>query len=131
MKRKSIPMAILLVAGAALLIGCASPKPFKYHSGTDIPEGPGLLTGKTGEVTLYDSNKKTSPADRAKDVNGGTPADERAFREFQQWEKERKDFEAYQQWKKSRQGTAEYQEFRDWQRWQEYKKWQESQSRDH
>jgi hypothetical protein len=128
MKRKSIPTTILLAVGAALLIACTSPKPFTYHSGTDIPEGPGVLTGKSGAFTIYDSNKKAPAAEQAKDVNGGTPADQQAFRQFQQWQKERKDFEAFQQWKKSRQGNAEYQEFQDWQRWQEYKKWQESQS---
>lgn len=141
MKRTSIPMAILLAAGAALLVlGCASPKPFDYHSGNEIPEGPGLFSGKDGAVTLYDSNKAPGPAGRTESGSGThassadgpapavTPANQAAFREFQQWQKEREDFEAFQQWKHSRKGTAEYREFRDWLRWQEYKQWQESQA---
>jgi len=134
-----------LIAGTALLIGCAQPKPFEYHSDNEIPEGPGIFTKEAGSFTIYDSKRKASTADKAQAAasgmsttpeNGQAPADaassagEAEFREFQQWRKERKDFESFQQWKKSRQGAAEYEEFREWQRWQEYKKWQDSQSKD-
>jgi hypothetical protein len=34
-----------------LLAGCAS-EPVPYHSGNEIPQGPGLLTGERGEFVL-------------------------------------------------------------------------------
>jgi hypothetical protein len=40
--------ALLLVA---LITGCAA-EPVAYHSGNEIPKGPGLLTGATGEFLL-------------------------------------------------------------------------------
>jgi hypothetical protein len=138
MKRIIIPIVILVTA-AALLFGCGQPKPFKYHSGNEIPEGEGIFTKEAGSFTIYDSKQNASVADKAPaEVTGmnSTPgaldaaassADEAEFREFQQWRKERKDFEAFQQWKKTRQNAAEYEEFREWQRWQAFKKWQESQ----
>ena len=128
-----------------MLIGCAQSKPFQYHSGNDIPEGPGVFTKEAGSFTIYDSNRNTAAADKAPTgaesmstgpESGPAPAaaassaEEAEFREFQQWRKQRKDFEAFQKWKKSREGSAEYQEFREWQRWQEYKKWQKSQPKD-
>ena len=27
---------------------------FKYHPDTEVPEGPGILTGKTGEFKVFD-----------------------------------------------------------------------------
>lgn len=41
--------AVLVVL--ALLGGCAS-EPAPYHSGNEIPRGPGLLTGPSGEFVL-------------------------------------------------------------------------------
>ena len=38
----------LLLAGLA---GCAA-EPVPYHSGNEIPNGPGLLTGPSGEFVL-------------------------------------------------------------------------------
>ena len=34
-----------------LLAGCAA-EPVPYHSGNEIPRGPGLLTGPSGEFVL-------------------------------------------------------------------------------
>lgn len=39
---------LLLLAGLA---GCAA-EPVPYHSGNEIPRGPGLLTGPNGEFVL-------------------------------------------------------------------------------
>jgi hypothetical protein len=36
---------------AVLVTGCAS-EPVPYHSGNEIPRGPGLLTGPRGEFVL-------------------------------------------------------------------------------
>jgi hypothetical protein len=43
-------MRILLI-GCLLLGGCAA-EPMAYHSGNEIPKGPGLLTGAKGEFLL-------------------------------------------------------------------------------
>jgi hypothetical protein len=48
-----------------LLAGCAS-EPLPYHSGNEIPQGPGLFTGPQGEFVLS--------------------ADE--YRKFQQWKQQ-------------------------------------------
>jgi hypothetical protein len=34
-----------------ILMGCAA-EPVPYHSGNEIPRGPGLLTGPQGELVL-------------------------------------------------------------------------------
>ena len=36
---------------ALLAAGCAA-EPVAYHSGNDIPDGPGMLTGEKGAVVL-------------------------------------------------------------------------------
>ncbi len=36
------------------LVGCGG-KSFDYHSGNEIPEGPGVFSGQDGEFTIYDS----------------------------------------------------------------------------
>ena len=41
------PLALLIV----LCAGCAA-EPVAYHSGNDIPSGPGMLTGEKGAVVL-------------------------------------------------------------------------------
>lgn len=144
MKRTLIALALLLAAAAALFSGCGRPRPFTYHSGNEIPEGPGLFTREAGSFTIYSS--KSAPSGAEKDPAaaagrtaapekgpapaGAAPADDAQFREFQQWRRERSAFEAFRQWKKSQEGAAEYEAFRDWQRWQEFKKWQESQPKD-
>jgi hypothetical protein len=44
-------MRALLIAACAALAGCAA-EPVPYHSGNEIPRGPGLLTGPQGEFVL-------------------------------------------------------------------------------
>ncbi|HZM34887.1 MAG TPA: hypothetical protein VFC18_10365 [Burkholderiales bacterium] len=40
-----------LVLMAFLAAGCAA-EPVAYHSGNEIPDGPGMLTGEKGAVVL-------------------------------------------------------------------------------
>ena len=40
-----------LLSLCAVLAGCAT-EPYTYHSGNEIPRGPGLLTGASGEFVL-------------------------------------------------------------------------------
>lgn len=128
-------LLIVILSVALLAVGCGiKPKPFKYESANEIPKGPGLLTGESGEYTLYDSNKRK--ADKQQAAEAGTtstsealtPADSEEFRRFQQWQKEKEEFEEFQEWKRSNEGREAYDEFLEWKRWQSFKRWQESQS---
>ena len=123
-----------------MLFGCGG-KSFEYHSGNEIPEGPGVISGEDGEFTVYDSNaasKKKDPAAKAKagpgDVEPSTVTGTAAapavqteeaseYQEFQQWKKDQAAYEEFQQWKQSEKGSQEYREFQEWQKWREYKKW--------
>ena len=44
--------AMLLVAGVAWLVGCSGAQPMEYHSLSEIPPGPGLFTGESGEKKI-------------------------------------------------------------------------------
>jgi hypothetical protein len=141
--KKPIALISILALVASLLLGCAQAKPFKYHSGNEIPEGPGLLSKEKGEFTLYDSNKQAAtpqpqatgaaPAAGAAATSApavtAPPADSTEFQQFQAWKKEQQEFEAFQEWKKSEQGSREYEEFQEWKRWKAYSEWMESQKK--
>ena len=62
---------VLIAAGLAVLGGCAA-EPFEYRAQTEIPEGPGLLTGAAGSFSLRSA--ETLP-----------PRDSDEYREFQEW----------------------------------------------
>ena len=50
----------ILVVGALLsaLIGCAGGKPYDYQpTAGEMKQGPGALTGESGELTIYDSKQ--------------------------------------------------------------------------
>ncbi|MCD6044515.1 MAG: hypothetical protein K0R40_4118 [Burkholderiales bacterium] len=63
--------ALLAAAGAVIIGGCAA-APFQYRAQTDIPEGPGMLTGAAGAFSLR-------PAESL------PPRDSDEYREFQEW----------------------------------------------
>ena len=140
--KKPIALFSILALAVTLLFGCAQSKPYKYHSGNEIPEGPGLFSKEKGEFTLYDSNKQAAapqpatsaaaaPAGAAASTQAMTapPADSKEFQQFQAWKKEQKEFEAFQEWKKSEQGSREFEEFQEWKRWKAYSEWMESQKK--
>ena len=37
---------------------CSGAKPFDYQEGGDIPGGPGLVSGKSGEFTVYRKSER-------------------------------------------------------------------------
>ena len=132
----------VLAAGLVLstLVGCHA-KPYDYEpTAGEMKPGPGVFTGESGELTIYDSKKggllgkesvetsseKTADASAEATVAAGTQAgtepavtSEEAgeFQEFQQWKKEKEQFHNYQQWKKSVKGSAEFKEFQEYQEW--------------
>ena len=133
---------LTLAAGLVLiaLVGCHA-KPYDYEpTAGEMKAGPGVFTGESGELTIYDSKKggllpkesaetsseKTAGASAEATAAAGTQAgtepavnseEAREFQEFQQWKKEKEQFHNYQQWKKSDKGSAEFKEFQEYQKW--------------
>ncbi len=146
MKAKTIIRIAVCIVSIALLAlpGCGG-KPFVYNPPSEIPEGPGVLSGEDGEFTIYDSKSdkggKKSKATAETDVPAAEKTDAAVaagdkmpdskeyleFQEFQEWKKDKREFKEFQEWKKSKQGAKEYQEFLEWKKWKEFKKWQENQ----
>jgi hypothetical protein len=79
---KRFVMLLFCLGAGMVLVGCAATsqghknaqasgeekEPFVYHSGNEIPEGPGLFTGESGKWTIYSSDKlpwDSKPADQA------------------------------------------------------------------
>ena len=127
----------------AAMTGCRSTS-YKYHSENEIPEGPGVFSGRDGEFTVYDSTSASrgeapetgaTAVDQTDTAPGEQPisvvlpeVDQAAaeeFAAFQTWKKERAEFEAFKNWKQSEEGADEYAEFLEWKRWQEFRRWQE------
>lgn len=133
-KRLILTAVSLAVIALASIAGCGG-QSFNYHSGNEIPEGPGLFSKEKGEFTVYRSDSDQADGSVATTTTETAPAaaaaaSERAdFEAFQQWKKERSEFEAFQEWKQSKQGAKEYEEFLEWQRWREYRQWQEQQKK--
>lgn len=133
-------VSIVILVIASLVVGCASSKPFDYHSGNEIPKGPGVFSKEKGEFTIYSSKKKQAEAAQKAseqttgEVTAATPENalvENAeeFQKFKKWQEEQKEYEAFQQWKQSPQNAKAYEEFQQWQRWKAYQEWQKSQQK--
>ena len=65
-----------LLLTLCLLAGCAA-EPVPYHSGNEIPRGPGLLTGVEGAFVLRTGD--TAPRESA------APRNAEEEREYQEW----------------------------------------------
>ena len=126
-------LVVSVVLSAA--VGCAGGKAYDYQPTADeMKPGPGVFTGESGELTVYDSKKgglfpkedppkaETPTAAAAHAEPQSTDSSEETqefqeFQEYQQWKKERQEFHEYQEWKKSAKGSAEFQEFQEYQQW--------------
>ena len=137
----------MLLAASLLIfaLGGCNAKPYDYEpTAGEMKAGPGVLTGDSGELIIYDSKKgglllKESAANTgetssekttdpsaettaAAGIQTGTepavtPEEAREFQQFQQWKKEKDQFHEYQQWKKSDKGSAEFKEFQEYREW--------------
>ena len=138
MEAKTIIRIGVCIVSIALLAlpGCGG-KPFVYNPPSEIPEGPGILSGEDGEFTLYDSKSGKGGEKPKVAAEAGAPVAEISGAEKTGGavaagekipdSKEYREFQDFQEWKKSKQGAKEYQEFQEWKKWKEFKKWQENQ----
>ena len=78
-------MRLSLLMMISLLAGCAA-EPVPYHSGNEIPRGPGLLTGEKGEFVLRTGD--AAPRESA------APRNAAEEREYQEWREEKRRKEA-------------------------------------
>ncbi len=67
-KWRSLGIAARLGALLSLLLlsGCEGAKPFKYRPSSDIPEGPGLFTGKKGKFVIIGGDGAEESIDEEK-----------------------------------------------------------------
>ena len=138
MKTKTIIIIAVCIVSIALLAlpGCGG-KPFLYNPPSEIPEGPGVLSGENGEFTLYDSKNNKGGKKSKAAVEAGAPTAEKSDAEktdaaIAAGDKmpdstEYRDFQEFLEWNKSKQSAKEYQELLEWKKWKAFKKLQENQ----
>ena len=140
-------MVLAVGLGLFVLAGCNA-KPYDYQpTAGEMKAGPGVLTGESGELTLYDSKKggllgKDSVAEsaetsseKAADASVEATAAAQAGTEPAVTSEEAREFQQFQQWKRSDKGSAEYKEFQEYQEWKktakgsaefkEFREWKE------
>ena len=122
MKTNIIVMIAVCIVSISLLAlpGCGG-KPFHYNTPSEIPEGPGVLSGEDGEFTIYDSKSGKGGEKSNTAVEAGAPAAEKSGAE--------KTGAAVAAGEKMPDSTEyrEFQEFLEWKKWKEFKKWQKNQ----
>ena len=74
-------MKRILLAACAALAGCAA-EPVPYHSGNEIPRGPGLLTGAEGEFVWR--------AGADANTTGSAPRNADEERDYREWREQRR-----------------------------------------
>jgi hypothetical protein len=107
-------LALLL----AMVAGCSA-KSFEYRPTTEIPEGPGMLSGEKGAFVLYsgrDAANAISNTREALKIPNGEHAMDLDVQEFQE----------FKRWKEANRDSPEYREFREWQEWKAFRAWKKS-----
>ena len=63
-KKVSLLAGATMLLTGLLLVGCSGGQPMVYQDQNEIPEGPGLFTGESGEVSfaLGGSTEEPKPA---------------------------------------------------------------------
>jgi hypothetical protein len=106
------PLACALRRSAALLLtavlGACAGTPFHYRSSTEIPEGPGLLTGDRGAFVLSGAQRSTQHAAAAATAPNADFDEFDAYRAFRRAKSER---------------SLDYREFLEWLEWKRYREW--------
>ncbi len=113
----------LIALLAIVMTGCAA-KRFEYRSATEIPEGPGMLSGEKGAFVLYsDSDVQGGVATAAPNASSSSAASATAATSAPATDAERREFEEFKRWKEANRDSAEYREFREWQEWKAFQAW--------
>ena len=114
------------------LIGCAGGKSFDYQpTAGEMKPGPGALTGESGELSIYDSQKgglfpkeggqeaesASAASAQAGESPTGSAAEDKDFQEFQE----------YLEWKNTAKGSEDLKEFQQWKEWKSYQEWKKKQ----
>jgi hypothetical protein len=101
-----------MFAVAVMLAGCGG-KYFERQDPKEIPEGPGMFSGKEGAF-VFSTDKK--PAAQQTVTAGGEKLDAASFQEF-------REYQEFQRWKAASKDGAEFREFQDWREWKAYRSW--------
>ena len=112
---------ILLLAPYLLLTACATAPSQKgdFVVYGEEPEGPGLISGDSGEFVLFKQDGRQADAADDSARPGGQPQPLSA----EEWQ----EFEAFKRWLEARETDSNsYQEFLQWRQFEAYKQWQES-----
>ena len=123
-----------IALAAAILMGCGGrPSEFKQTAG-EMKEGPGVFTGKEGELVVYDDKKggpfwkhseekseeasaetgKAAPAtsDLSAEVSPTQVVDDGRPKESDVTPEAAREFQEFQEWKKEQQDFREFQEWK-------------------
>lgn len=112
-RARTLPRAAALLLTGVL--GACAGTPFQYRSPTEIPEGPGLLTGERGAFVLRGAERTPPPA--APPAAAGPNGD---FEEF----------DAYRSFRRAKsERSLEYREFLEWLEWKRYREWKSERER--
>lgn len=97
------------------MLGACAGMPFQYRSPTEIPEGPGLLTGERGAFVLRGAEPSAPAA-----AQRAEPASNADFDEF----------DAYRNFRRAKsERSVEYREFLEWLQWKRYREWKSERER--
>lgn len=109
---------LLIFSFIVILTGCSG-TPAEDQSDASEPEGPGLLTGDKGELSLSDFFSKEKQAERRQQQSSNSadiniPAiDEASFEEF----------ESFKEWRRAQQPDSDaYREYQEWREYQQYRR---------
>lgn len=106
---RTTPLRLALLS--AVLAGCGA-APFQYQPVTEIPDGPGMLTGKKGTFVVYAGRHDEARSDAH---SSQAAPDEDELLEFQ----------AFRRWKETNRDSPEYREFLEWKEWKAFRAWKQ------
>jgi hypothetical protein len=116
----------LFASLAVVVTGCGT-QHFSYRSDSEIPEGPGLLTGEEGVFVLYSDREakvgSTAASGSSVPLSGKSDASDTTAARSSSVDSELRDFQDFKRWKEANRDSPEYREFREWQEWKAFRAW--------
>jgi len=114
--RLSVLLGLVMLLPVAT-IGCSG-RYVEYHATTEIPMGPGLMSGEKGVFVLYDGGG-------AKDGITTEPSSPESPPAAPTVDGRAQEFEDFKRWKDANRDSSEYREFLEWQKWKAFRVWKE------